>query len=74
MNFNTKSIKQTSNWDKEHTETYKKAYKDRKTKGANEMINELRWSELTMINVTLDHKTSLKLLGYICINSQKYIL
>ncbi len=26
------------------------------------------------INVTLDHKTSLKSLGYICSNSQKYIV
>ncbi len=25
-------------------------------------------------NVTLDHKTSLKSLGYICSNSQKYIV
>ncbi len=26
------------------------------------------------IFVTLDHKTSIKLLGYICSNSQKYIV
>ncbi len=26
------------------------------------------------VNVTLDHKTSLKSLGYICSNSQKYIV
>ncbi len=29
---------------------------------------------LDFLNVTLDHKTSLKSLGYICSNSQKYIL
>ncbi len=28
----------------------------------------------TMINVTLDHKTSLKSLGYICSNRQQYML
>ncbi len=28
--------------------------------------------ETPILNVTLDHKTSLKSLGYICSNSQKY--
>ncbi len=29
---------------------------------------------LDLLYVTLDHKTSLKLLGYICSNNQKYIV
>ncbi len=29
---------------------------------------------LRKLNVTLEHKTSLKSLGYICSNSQKYIV
>ncbi len=40
-------------------------------------MNFLNLSKLltsTMINVTLDHKTSLKSLGYICSNRQQYII
>ncbi len=42
---------------------------------SNGLCKELSWWKTSLFSlfVTLDHKTSLKLLGYICSNSQKYI-